>query len=562
MLLGYTNEKNTLILISLLKQYGIKKVIASPGTTNVSFVLSLQNDPFFQVFSAVDERAAAFMACGMAEETGEAVVLSCTGATASRNYIPGLTEAYYKNLPVLAVTSTQHTGKSGSYSAQFIDRSQQFVDMVKHSAQVDVVYTKESEELTVNAINKAIHELLYNKPGPVHINLATTFSNDFSVEVLPNYRKIGRINLGDNFPELSEKKVGVFVGAHEVFDEETTVAIDNFCARHDAIVLCDQTSNYRGKYRVLASLINSQLFFSESTIQFDIIVYIGYVSGAYLNIRPKEVWRVNPDGEFRDPFNKLTHVFKMTELDFFAHFNKKTEIKDKLLSQCINERIYIESKIPELPFSNIWVAQHTANLIPESSVMHFGILNSLRSWNYFETPKTVSCFCNTGGFGIDGCLSSLIGAALVNADKQYYCILGDLAFFYDVNVLFEKMPPNIHIMIINNGVGVEFKNYSHRCAAFGEDADPFVAAKGHNGYKSYELIKNIAKNLDVNYLTANTKEEYISKVEQWLQTSDKATIFEVFIEEKNDTAALKTINMLGIDWKKRILNKVRRILRK
>ena len=57
-------------------------------------------------------------------------------------------------------------------------------------------------------------------------------------------------------------------------------------------------------------------------------------------------------------------------------------------------------------------------------------------------------------------------------------------------------------------------------------------------------------------------DEYLLKVEQWLQASDKATIFEVFIGEKNDIAALRTINMLGIDWKKRILNKVRRILRK
>ena len=34
----YTDEINTLILISLLKAHGIKKVIASPGTTNISFV--------------------------------------------------------------------------------------------------------------------------------------------------------------------------------------------------------------------------------------------------------------------------------------------------------------------------------------------------------------------------------------------------------------------------------------------------------------------------------------------------------------------------------------------
>lgn len=565
MLSGYTVEKNTLILISLLKAHKIKKIIASPGTTNASFVISVQNDPFFEVFSAVDERAAAFMACGLAEETGEAVVLSCTGATASRNYIPGLTEAYYKKLPILAVTSTQNTGKAGSYSAQFIDRSQQFADMVKLSIQQDTVSTKEEEEFAVTAINNAILELFHNGAGPVHINLTTSFSNDFSIEKLPTYRVIRRINQLNDFPELPKKKIGIFVGAHEIFDSETTAAIDDFCAKYNAIVLCDQTSNYRGKYRVLASLINSQLFFSDSTIQFDLIIYIGYVSGAYLNIRTQELWRVNPDGEFRDPLNKLTNVFEMTELDFFEHYRKNANSENdsaQLLSQCQGERKYIESKIPELPFSNIWIAQHMASSLPENSVLHLGVLNSLRSWNYFETPQTVSCYCNTGGFGIDGCLSSLIGAALVHPEKQYYCVLGDLAFFYDVNVLFTAVPNNIHILVINNGIGVEFKNYNHRCAAFGKKADLFVAAGGHNSCKSSELIKRVTECLDMNYFSAKTKDEFFAVINEWLNPGKKAAVLEAFIKEEDDTIALRTLNMLGINPKKRIMNKIRRIFRK
>ena len=105
----YSTEKNIQILIALLKANGIRKVIASPGTTNMSLVGSLQNDPWFEIYSSVDERSAAYMACGMAAECGEPVMLSCTGATASRNYYPGMTEAFYRKLPVLAVTSHQGT---------------------------------------------------------------------------------------------------------------------------------------------------------------------------------------------------------------------------------------------------------------------------------------------------------------------------------------------------------------------------------------------------------------------------------------------------------------------
>ena len=113
----YSNELSVQYLVALLKAHKIKKVIASPGTTNLSFVASLQYDPFFEMYSCVDERSAAYMACGLSAETGEPVVITCTGATASRNYLPGLTEAYYRKLPILAVTGTQYEGRIGELNS-------------------------------------------------------------------------------------------------------------------------------------------------------------------------------------------------------------------------------------------------------------------------------------------------------------------------------------------------------------------------------------------------------------------------------------------------------------
>ena len=110
---GYTNEKNVQIVLALLKAHNIRKVVASPGATNITVVASMQQDPWFEMYSSVDERSAAYIACGLAEESGEPVVLSCTGATASRNYEPGMTEAYYRKLPILALTSTQNTNRIG-----------------------------------------------------------------------------------------------------------------------------------------------------------------------------------------------------------------------------------------------------------------------------------------------------------------------------------------------------------------------------------------------------------------------------------------------------------------
>lgn len=73
------------------------------------------------------------MACGLAYESGEPVVLSCTEATASRNYFPGLTEAYYRKLPILAITGAHGSYDIGHLKPQVINRSVAPLDTVRLS---------------------------------------------------------------------------------------------------------------------------------------------------------------------------------------------------------------------------------------------------------------------------------------------------------------------------------------------------------------------------------------------------------------------------------------------
>ena len=169
----YSDEKNVQILISLMKQHGIKKVVVSPGSTNVTFVGSIQQDPYFEMYSCVDERSAAYMAVGLAAESGEAVALSCTGATASRNYFSALTEAYYRKIPILAITSTQDESYIGNLRPQVLDRSQQPNDIVKISQHLQNIKDEQDVwDVTLKA-NRAILELNHHGKGPVHINLST-----------------------------------------------------------------------------------------------------------------------------------------------------------------------------------------------------------------------------------------------------------------------------------------------------------------------------------------------------------------------------------------------------
>ena len=171
----YSPEKSVQVIVSLLKKHGINYVVASPGATNVSLVASLQSDPFFKIFSGPDERSAAYMACGIAEQTGKPVVITCTGATSSRNYMPGLTEAFYRKLPVLAITASQNYAFSGHMHPQFMDRSVQPKDLVMKSVQLPSINSNVDEWSCVTKMNEAILELTRRGGGPVHINYITSY---------------------------------------------------------------------------------------------------------------------------------------------------------------------------------------------------------------------------------------------------------------------------------------------------------------------------------------------------------------------------------------------------
>mgnify|MGYP000162826346 CR=1 FL=1 len=544
----YTDERNVQVVLSLLKEYGIHKVIASPGTTNITLIASMQQDPFFEIYSAAEERSAAYMACGLAAESKEPVVLSCTGATASRNYLPGLTEAFYRKLPIIAITSTQSTSNIGHLVPQVIDRSSHPNDIVLLSEIIQPIKDDNDLWACTIQVNRALLALTHRGGGPVHLNLVTTYSHNFSVKTLPLIRKISRICTTDKFPDLPKGKIAVYVGAHKIWSPQEEEALDRFCAKNNAVVFCDHTSNYKGRYRILYPLVQSQEAFISETNNVDLLIHIGEISGTYAYPSSTEVWRVSEDGELRDFFKRLHYIFEMPEQLFFTHyatnFNPQQR-QDSYLQACKETYDLVYRSIPEnLPFSNIWIAKKMAPHLPEDSILHLGILNSLRSWNFFEIPLSITSNSNVGGFGIDGCVSTLIGASLAHKDRLHFGVFGDLAFFYDMNSVGNRhVGKNIRILLINNGKGTEFRQYNHMASAFGDDADRYMAAAGHYGNKSPLLVKHYAEDLGFTYICASDKESFEKVYLQFLtpEISSKPILFEVFTNNVDESNALKMI---------------------
>lgn len=554
----YTNARNVQIVIALMKAHGVKKVVASPGATDMAIVASLQQDPYFEMYSSIDERSAAYMACGMAAESGEPVAITCTGATSSRNYMPGLTEAYYRQLPILAITCSRSNANIGHYVDQVTDRTQLPSDVVMESVQAQSIHCPEDEWDVMVKVNKAMIGLTRNGGGPTHINLVTASSSNFAVKEIAPVRKISLYLKEDKFPEVPQGKVGIFVGAHEKWSDESTAAVDNFCEVYNAMVICDPTSNYKGKYRILMPLLCEQAKEKVGGEQLDLMIQIGFVSSMLFK-KAKVMWRVAKDGVVRDTFRKTNSIFQMPELDFFTKMVEGKDKKENTVYSEYKERYdSLLHSLPELPFSNIWVAQQLSGQLPENSVLHLGIRNSLRSWGYFDIPNSVLSYCNTGGFGIDGGISSLIGASIVNQKSLFFGVFGDLLFFYDMNSLGNRdIKSNLRIIVINNGLGQEFKNVSFPGSLLlGEDIDKFTAAKGHFACQSKTLVKDYAENLGFEYLTASNKEEFAKVYKRFItkELTERPMLFEIFTNTKDETEAHHLTT--SIELKSKVIRKV------
>ena len=197
--------------------------------------------------------------------------------------------------------------------------------------------------------------------------------------------------------------------------------------------------------------------------------------------------------------------------------------------------------------------------------MHLAILNSLRSWSFFDIPHTVDGYSNVGGFGIDGCVSSLIGASFANSSKLYFGVVGDLAFFYDMNSIGNRhIGPNVRLMVVNNGLGVEFKLKQTLSikAGLGDSTDIYVAAGGHFGNKSNDLIKHLAMDLGFQYMKAEDKKEFEDNLNAFVSPhiSNKPILFEVFTDQKYEAEAISIMRTLETSPQSNAKNAVKGIL--
>jgi len=499
----YSNIPSAQTVVLHCKVKGIQNIVISPGSRNAPLTIGFTEDPSFNCFSIVDERCAAFFALGMAQQLQKPVVVLCTSGSALLNYYPAIAEAFYSNIPLVVLSADRPFYKIDVGDGQTIRQDHVFDRHIGYSANLkqDVMHATEkvkkyapqsiagnvdSEQVKIQGyndgeLNKALN-LAISHNLPVHINVP--FEE-------PLYGKIPEATVKPYFNEIiksdaitedldgflghwnAAKRKMVLVGVNYPNCVEQKY-LDQLANDPSVIVLTETTSNihhpnfFPSIDSILAPIEKSeakeQLFEAlqpEILLTFGGLVVSKKVKAFLRKYKPKHHWHIDEHKAY-DTFFVLSHHFKTNVNAFFDQFitavqNVESEYFKLWNGIKFEYEVKRKEYLQHIPFSDLTVFDQIFESIPEHVQLQMANSSTIRYAQLFNLKPSIEVFCNRGTSGIDGSLSTAIGASVINK-KQTVLIAGDLSFFYDSNGLWNNyIKADFRIILINNDGGGIFR---------------------------------------------------------------------------------------------------------
>ena len=547
----YTDVENVRILVALLKKYGIQDAVLSSGTCSIPVLQSLEADEYFNCYSDVDERSAAYVAIGIAQVKKNPVAVVCTSGTAVCNYLPGVCEAKRLGVPLVIITCDKAPHTLGHMVIQKVSQENIFGDNCKFAVNIPVIQESSDRWAVEMMISQALMETQHHGNGPVQINIYTDGDKKtFNTPSLPLVKKINRISgiqLHRDIKKIREKissfnRIMVVCGENSYCNKETVTAIENFCRTHNAVIIGEPVSNVDSEMRLNTYRLTEQLMIEnfKNNLKPDLVISFGGNFAAYeIKSLLKSVrgsvthWWIDPAGEIVDTWRMISSVFEMTPKYFFNEIiseNQKpvpNEYHQKW-QQAIDN-----IKIPEVAYSSMFFMDKLSKELAKRnvSIMHMGILNSTRLGQLFDMSSNIRAYSNLGALGIDGSLSSFLGQASVQPKGINVCVVGDLSFIYDINALAgTEFPSNIKMVLLNNGGGSEF--HLNTGLDVIPTLDRYISA-GHSSKVGRWTASNGLK-----YFTITKEEECVSEIRKFLDY-EGAAFLEVYTDIEIDSQVIK-----------------------
>lgn len=186
------------VLVDALVRLGVRHAVLCPGSRSsaLAYALAAADQPRpddvmpadptsdrtpstgcrLQLHVRVDERAAGFLALGLAKETGVPAAVVTTSGTAVANLHPAVLEASHAGVPLLVLSADRPHDLRGTGANQTTDQVKLFGDAVRLFAEIPAPDTRAGQarywrNVMSRAFSAAVGEL-DSRPGPVHVNVA------------------------------------------------------------------------------------------------------------------------------------------------------------------------------------------------------------------------------------------------------------------------------------------------------------------------------------------------------------------------------------------------------
>jgi len=557
----YSDKKNVLQLVALLKAHGIRHIVLSPGSRNAPLIHSFAGDGDFTCYSVVDERSAGYFALGIIQALNLPVAVCCTSGTAALNLGPAVAEAFYQQLPLLVITADRPIAWMGQKDGQTIPQTGLFGKLVHHAAQLPEINNQEEEWYCNRLINEAILSLYNQEKGPAHINIPLSEPLfGFNTASLPAVRVIRRSKTVTALLDVAEYRkrfysysrrmiiVGQLPPEKGLADVLMRLAVDS-----NTVVLADNLANIPfGEFPRFDVVLRTA---SEKELQEltpDLVISLG---GHIVSKRLKqfirsastcEQWFVSPTGEVVDTFQQVTEIIKTDPITFLQKLREEPSDENAVLrdhqSAGSNDRSSLFSKawknacsmttLPEASYSDLYVVNKLLQQLPDNSTLHLANSQSVYLSQLFSIPNTVYRFCNRGTNGIEGSISTAVGYASAS-DRLTLLLTGDLSFFYDMNGLWNRqLSSNLRILLNNNGGGGIFNTLP------GLNQSNILS--GYITVTHNTSAKGWAEQLGFTYLAAHNAEELEKQIQLLLNPkSDSPVILEAFTSIEQNSQEIK-----------------------
>ncbi len=162
-------------LLQSLRHSGVRHIVIAPGSRNtpITVAVTAPTSPF-RTWLHLDERSAAYFALGLARQIGEPVAVLCTSGTAAANFLPAAVEARLSRVPLIFLTADRPPEARDIGAAQTVDQVGLFGSHVKWAVDMppaDESAARELERYARVTAARAAAIALEAPRGPVHLNV-------------------------------------------------------------------------------------------------------------------------------------------------------------------------------------------------------------------------------------------------------------------------------------------------------------------------------------------------------------------------------------------------------